>query len=318
MIVGVDICSLVKVLPESKKLAADVYDATEVLDVIKHAGITCTVTDPKQPTFEMAVVAALSKVSDILIKAPPGRTFPDQHADRLGQEIAKLVGGSGSSSSAPPPPRFPLAEKLKSIATSDAEWIDFLKRSVKYTYESDRHEASATCDFLKMGAVESYLKKANVTIKDIENIGATPQSADSLMAMLAFDLKPDAVSSKSVDKNSGNGININVNPHPDLKGSGDDRRFDLTLREDFDALNADDTVKAQLELLHANVLDPASLATAVRSLDDKNPLKRLVTTERDIEKSLAGARPLPFLIHACGLHPESIRHAIPASRYASP
>ena len=151
-----------------------------------------------------------------------------------------------------------------------------------------------------MGAIEQYLKRG-ATVELITSHSAEGSlSADMLMALLMYDFKPPVagVASTSAPPAPSH-LNVNVVP-TDLSGSDDERRLRLTLREDYEKLNGSDASKATLDSLHTLVNSPVDLAQKVREISDDDGLKRLVTTENDVEKALAGTHtPLPSPHASC-------------------
>ena len=303
--VGPKIVELIRALPHSKALAADYLDVDEAMDTLVAAGVTVAVTDPSDAAFGVSLACSLARLSIMVASAPAARIWPNLHADRLGKEIkrehdAASGGSGGGGASAAAPSRFPLTDALQKLASSSAEWVDFLSRSISITFDTERHEKAASSDYLKMGAIEQYLKRG-ATVELITSHSAEGSlSVDMLMALLMYDFKPPVagVASTSAPPAPSH-LNVNVVP-TDLSGSDDERRLRLTLREDYEKLNGSDASKATLDSLHTLVNSPVDLAQKVREISDDDGLKRLVTTENDVEKALAGTHtPLPSPHASC-------------------
>jgi hypothetical protein len=187
--------------------------------------------------------------------------------------------------------QFKLAAALQTLAVNDAAWKAFLGASVKYTFVSDRHESGATADFLKVGAVDSYLKRAGATVETI-TAHSTAASLDNnqLLAVIMFDFvpkEPSLPSGPSPGESNGK-LNVNV-LNEDNSGTEEERRLRLAIRDDFSQLEESKSRTAELAALTALKDQPAALAVKVRELDDSNGLKRLLSSELEVDKTLAGA-----------------------------
>ena len=312
-IVGADLLKLVKALPYSKVLAADALDSKEVCDLVSGAGLSLVISDPKVAGFDVAVNSVLSDISKMLGTVST-RAWPDIHADRLGKEIKMEADKVKGVAAASPPSRHPLTEALQSLATSNSEWDSFLLRSVKVTLENDRLEAAACSTYNRTGAAEAYLAKSLSKVSDIKAFAAAGSlDANELMDALMYTFVPkDPKHAKDRD-NSGS-ISVHVN-NSDPSGSHDDRRFRLALREDFEGLSEDSASLKNLFKLHAlSQSSPSDMAEKVRLLPDDDGLKRLVSSETDVEKALQGARRksrcLPILLARVALRPLAPSHSL--------
>ena len=326
VVVGTPLIKLVRALPYSKMAAAGHVDALEAVELVKAAGIALPLDDPTDAGFTVGITAALSQLTTILNRAPP-RTWPDTAASRLGAELKKEAatpGGGAAASSSFTSSRHMLAEALKQLASSEAEWSLFLGKSIMVTVDSTRLAAAAASDYIKMGALDAYLKRAAATASSIHACGALGSlDSDELVAIIMFELQPAAPSVGAALSSAAKPVQVSVMQN-DLTGSSDERRLRLALREDYEKLDGDSAAKAELEKLHSLVANPVELAAKVRDLSDGNGLKRLVSTENDVERSLAGApsprthttQPLSVLLASSALPSASSRPPRVATRRA--
>ena len=308
-VVGSKAIPLLQTLPYSRTLAAGTLDGQEVIDAIKGAGIPMSTTDHTHGSFDMVMHAAAAQFDLMVANAPAGTVFTNTQADRLGVEvknrhIGRTLGGGATTTAPPAPagPRYPLSEALKTLASSDAAWSAFLKRSISYTFVNERKANEATSEFLQKGALEQYLSNAKATTSAIIS-HALPASLgeEELMSLIMFTFVPadggvgtlgasalGGPTSHALGAAHAASINVNL-LQSDTSGTDEERRLRLTLQDGFAKLDADATASARLQTLHASKDSPVDLHMKVAALANDDCVKLLVTSDGDIEKALAGA-----------------------------
>ena len=306
-VAGSTFFDLVKLLPFSKLAAPGHLDSLELVAALTSAGMPLLVADPADANFSIGVYVVLGEIKPVMASLPP-RVYPSTHADRLGIELKKeidkykagapvpIIGGATAAPAASGS-RFPLSDELKKLALDDPTWKGFLARSILTTVDNDRHERAATDDYVKMGLLESYLKKADATVTSISAhapVGSLVE-AELVSAIMVTFVPVASGSTGSVVSDMGT-KNVSVSVHnQDLTGSSEERRHRLALREAYDDLAGDAAATKQLDELYAIKDSPVDLSAHVRAMPDTDGLKRLVSTDSDVERALSGAfaRPQP-------------------------
>ena len=295
-----------------RTLALQALSAIEIVEVCSAAGLAkldTTFARISSPSFIAVASSLVMSVDAIISKLDDVRGWPTD-PQAIGAELKRISGGSNGIAGGAPPSRHPLAEAVKSLALTAQIFDDFLGRSVDVTIESSRHAAAVSTDFIRMGALEAHLRKAGCTVDLInKHANATSLSVDELMAAILFDFIPEDHRLPG-RISGGGGDNSTASPssnlkltitQPDLTGSEEEKSSRLSLRDDADALAKDSAQIIKLDALHAIKDEPAKLFSHVHSLDDADGIKRLVSSQSDIEKALAGA--LITLAAPLALHP---------------
>ena len=313
--------TLLRALPASSALPPGKVCALEALEVFKAAGIPTPFTDPAGLGFGAMFLGYCVRLATMLASpSAAARTWPNMSPVRLGGEIAAFCSRGVSASaaaSAAPPARFPRAEALLKLASSDAERDSFLTKSVDVTVDADKpgHAVRARgSEFIRSGALDAYLGRCGA-VGSVASISARAGGlgSEELVALIMFDIAPALSSGAAAHPSMHGGISVNVT-QPDLSGTDDERRMRLQLRNDAASVASDAAAMVSLGALSALTAPASSTALHIKVRDlTHDGLKRVVNTSQDIEKALVGA-PFPFHSHTLALR---LKHACTGCRAAS-
>ena len=293
---------LIRKLPGSRALPPTQICATEVYEIAKvllptHLLGTADSKDPSYATWIKGIVPTLHFVFDG-VKNPSGRTWPDHRADRLAAEIRKEVNRAKPVSidtDAPqPPPKHPRTDALRSLASSTDEWDAFIKASADITVEKEAHRTvTSSSNYLLTGAMEQYLARAGAKASPTAIKAHTSGlDKDGLLALLmfTFDSSGPSVASSSSDKPRDLAQQLKVTwSANDTTGTSDERSIRLTLRSDAEVVTDDPRLMAELARMSGHIaVDQGDVLYALARDTSNQSLKRLVSTEQDIDKALQG------------------------------
>ena len=304
---------LIKKLPISKKLSAPLHaDASEVLDTFRAAGLVSpdiTLTAEGVRDLALTIIGHLEVM--IKIDGYEERSFPDTSANRLGEQIkrhhtshAAFVAATASlsrtESGKQPVVQHPRVSMLRTLALDGQTWDSFLSDSVAITCDDDRRGALLNeSEYMRKGALEAYLRKqgelaspaAIAALSAGGQVGGSSGakwSSDQLMEYIMLTIAPQQQTKQS----SGGGSNLTrvVINTPDLSGTEEERDMRLHLQHSFSSVENNSAEVATVKQLLAltGTEQGAELLAGVKKTGDN--LKRLCTTEMDIEKALQGTR----------------------------
>ena len=296
---------LVKALDRSSRIVdSGAVDLQDVVETATAAGIDHSI---------VVGMAGADAVAPMLVQqleamlAHPGarqRTWPTLDAKRLGKTIADFdknsSGGNGGSNGngngdAPPPPQFPRVEALKGkMASPGTDWKDLLDASISLSCaDSASHAAFAKTDaHVATGALEHMLKHSGTkdagsvaVIGKLENGLSLSDAKMFLFGIAAYSTSPPPGNPPPPP----NGWNLNFTT-PDLSGDEEDRRLRAATKADARHVYGEKTESAQLDKLVALSASGSALIEAIEEGGTSEQLRRLVTTDTDVEKACTGAR----------------------------
>ena len=288
----------IKALPRSSKIDEPKnLDLVEVLTVVSAAGIAHSLT--KEMVGAAAVAPALVQQLNGMMhgEKADSRTWTTLDARRLGESIknfdAHIQSADARQDAPPPPPLFPRVEALKSVLQNvGTEWDDFLQSTVELSCEGRAgHKAVALGDaHTATGALEAFLKGA----KD----AASPAAIRALgggrsigeLKLFLFSLGSAPAPADDGAHRDGEWRQPLVVYPPDLSGDEETARSRAALRHDAKQVAASRADRAQLtKMVSLAAGERDELFEAIDDDDTGEHLHRLVTTDCEIEKSLAGS-----------------------------
>ena len=286
---------LVKNLPVSASLdGADTVDARELVETLKAAGLVESRVDGADANVRdialrsIAALDSMAKLGDT-----PGRSWPNLQASRLGAAL-KSCSVKAAAEASPPKPasaaQHPRVEAMHKLAESEEAWERFLASSVSVTVSNDRHGREVEKSlYMQKGALEDYLRRSGVS-GDVETLdsldGDVSWSAEQLLEYILITCTIHSAGETHGERDKGV-TKINFTS-PDLTGSSEERRMRLALQQSFESVEKSSEKIAALQKL--NSMTDASEATALLMATKAagEDLRRLVTSELDVEKALQG------------------------------
>ena len=306
---------LMNALPISRKMTSQLHvDAAELMEVFQAAGL---LSRSARPTSEGVRDMALTLIGNleamVQIDGSDKLTYPDNNAERLGEQIkrhhsahAALVASSGSSArptGTQPAAQHPRVAMLRALAIDDGAWNKFLEDSVAITCDSERRGALLVgSEYMRKGALEAYLRQSGeqaspAAIAALNTGGSVGSSSganwssDQLMEYIMLTIQPHL---KSV-QHTGDGSNQTrvVVQTTDLSGTDEERHMRLQLQHSFSSIERNSSEITTIKQLVALTGEEHSSALRVAVNSTGDDLKRLCTSEMDVEKALQG-NSLPF------------------------
>ena len=297
---------LIKALPISRKITSPLHaDAAEVLQVFKSAGL---ISSDLQISAEGVRDMALTLIGnlEIMVKVEgwEALSHPDADPKRLGEQIkrqhdlhAEKVAGQGSrprpqGKQPAPAAQHPRVAMLRALALDDSSWDMFLSDSIAVTCDTDRRGALLSgSEYMRKGALEAYLRQrgedASPAALAALCVGSGGSwSSDQLMEYIMLTIDPQQVG-KAGSSSSTNPTRIVVQTS-DLSGTDEERSMRLQLQHSFESVSASSGQVSMLKKLVAltGAEDSAALLKELKSGGDD--LKRVCSSEIDVEKALQG------------------------------
>ena len=181
---------------------------------------------------------------------------------------------------------------LRALALDDSSWDMFLSDSIAVTCDTDRRGALLSgSEYMRKGALEAYLRQrgedASPAALAALGVGSGGSwSSDQLMEYIMLTIDPQQVG-KAGSSSSTNPTRIVVQTS-DLSGTDEERSMRLQLQHSFESVSASSGQVSMLKKLVAltGAEDSAALLKELKSGGDD--LKRVCSSEIDVEKALQG------------------------------
>jgi hypothetical protein len=180
---GSELVSLLKALPLSSSLGAGRMSATEFREVLctapisKHVLSMMMEAELESSAFEIGAKFALAEIEASLAGKVMGTSWPRTPAELGAAFKEKSTAGTFSQlekavpivrTSLPPKSdeieaSYPLSMAMRSLCVSEAEFANFLTNSVELTTAEGRKNFVSQTEVRRLGALERFLNKMNVT-----------------------------------------------------------------------------------------------------------------------------------------------------------